>query len=157
MATANVYIVTSGVYSDYHIVAVFSTQEAAQTYADNSGGRHARAQEWPLDPSSHWGHQTSLTMTRDGEARNCHANWAARPQTRHRLSQHHAGAWLLCVTVPTGDKTTAIKVANEIRTGLIAADQWPAADASSDASSEARSPPTSDWKTPPATSSGSRR
>ena len=48
-----VYVVTSGSYSDYHIEAVFSTEELAEKYihATKSGNRwdDASIEEWDLD------------------------------------------------------------------------------------------------------------
>jgi hypothetical protein len=51
----NIYIVTNGSYSDYHIEAVFSTKEAAEAWlaeAQESSGFYSdgpQIEEWPLD------------------------------------------------------------------------------------------------------------
>lgn len=41
----NVYIVTQGEYSSYHIVAVFRNREAAEAYADQYVSKHY----WPAE------------------------------------------------------------------------------------------------------------
>ncbi len=49
---ATVYVVTQGSYSDYHIKAIFSTEEAAKTYASQHpglGGDLPEVEEWELD------------------------------------------------------------------------------------------------------------
>lgn len=46
----NVYIVTSGIYSDYQIEAVFSTEDLAKKYLDIHGDNNDRKiEEWDLD------------------------------------------------------------------------------------------------------------
>lgn len=50
-----VYVVTSGEYSDYHIVAVFTNEEQAEKYADSLGLRRgyaeASVEEYDLNPA----------------------------------------------------------------------------------------------------------
>ena len=50
MEGQNIYIVTSGYYSDYDILAAFSTREKADEYVDCHGGSEIRVEEYPIDP-----------------------------------------------------------------------------------------------------------
>ena len=45
----DIFIVTSGEYSDYGISAVFSTRELAEEYVQRNGSDY-RVEEYPLDP-----------------------------------------------------------------------------------------------------------
>lgn len=66
-----VYIVTSGIYSDYHIDRVFSTREKAQEYLDHIGNyENADIKEYNLDeetPRGVFGYCVTISNS-DGEA-----------------------------------------------------------------------------------------
>lgn len=56
---ATVFVVTKGEYSDYGILAIFSTRELAESFAGKENSREgydpykAEIAEWPLDDARH--------------------------------------------------------------------------------------------------------
>ena len=125
-----VFIVTSGEYSDYSIDAVFSHREMADAYvtARNTHGRSwsnpfANVEVWPLDlPAGKW-KLTCVRMNRDGDTLK---TWS---DTSHG-SYKEAGfvCWdvsdNLVWAVATDDEEHAVKVVNEKRTQILASDTW---------------------------------
>jgi hypothetical protein len=132
---AQVYIVTSGEYSDYSIDAVFSTPELAKEYTDRFGGEietwDVDAPEWPPPGASVY----CVTMGQDGsgrcselETRDFRAGYY-QVDMRIRWSPDH---WALKegkrqkfeLLVVAGDKKAAVKIANEHRAWMIAMNVW---------------------------------
>ena len=62
-----VYIVTEGSYSDYHIVAAFSTKALAKAFCAASHGKYDSIETLELDEPSEWAWVARVRMCRDGE------------------------------------------------------------------------------------------
>lgn len=122
-----VYIVTSGVYSDYGIEAVFSSVEKAQAFIDKgkkkgeygSEYNDAHIEEYELDrPEEDWCTIT-VRMGKDGDVKEWYFNY-------------NGESGFLCFDinknlvwgVKTDDETRAIKVVNEKRIQILAQDLW---------------------------------
>ena len=127
----SIWAIESGAYSDYHIVGVFSTRENAELMAKTIGGDKDIV-EWELDPSIDQLRQGLccyyILMFNDGEVQHCYISMPAseplpKPQiyTRRLRGQDELMMW---VYVWAKDEQGAIKAANEIRTQLIAANQF---------------------------------
>ncbi len=119
---AEVFLVTAGDYSDYAVLAAFSSREQAEAYAAKRGASSydgPQVEEFPLDcPEQAW-HQTRVDMDRDGVVHNVETTLCLQlidapgePYIDHR--------GLLGVHVRGEDKTRAIKIANEVRGQWIA-------------------------------------
>ena len=127
-----VYVVTEGYYSDYKILAVFSTREKAERYIKlcqkyrdllNS----LEIEEFELDREPEEYVYTFVRMNRDGNVIEVR---------KTVLDSWLASAWNdpanvncdvygnMYLYVRTDDVKKAIKVANEIRTMLIATGRW---------------------------------
>ena len=133
----NVYLVSSGSYSDYSIEAVFSTKEKAQEYIDECmkvEGRsayidNAEIEEYTIDePRKHSTH-IYITMTKEGNVDNDpyvdHTYGPSRESRfvcfwRSRGGEMDSIRWC----VETDDIQRAIKVTNEKRTQILAWDIW---------------------------------
>lgn len=118
-----VYIVTSGEYSSYRIEAVCSTKEKAQAYVKDlkwvKDDRSIDIEEWEVDiPREE--KALEVGMTRDGEAYMVERTLGQRG---YKLFSNTEEV-LLLNTVPTDDEERAVKITNELRTKLIALDQW---------------------------------
>lgn len=118
----NVYIVTSGNYSDYHIVAAYSTEERALAHAKlvDDGGVEVceidRFNEIPLGLEP-W----KISMDREGRI------WYARRTDLSNKSEFngqitHNGYFQIAVWAK--DKEHAIKIVNEKRIRRIAEGEW---------------------------------
>ena len=138
----NVYLVTQGEYSDYHVVAAFSTHEKAAKVAAAINGE---VEEEPLDPDLAPRIVTKVVMRRNGEVI-CAGTYmkddpfspqypqiepeyakyprslAASPWTKtmHLAMDKNNIPGILIYVVNTDDKQRAIKRTNEVRTQLIA-------------------------------------
>ena len=138
---ANVYLVTTGSYSDYSVLAAFSTREAAEAFEKVVHTSESGIEEFPLDaPPSEW-YGYNVQMCRDGRVRHAYpfgpTAWSreaseikerfllenemqpdgsvARVKTREEWLDH---------TVYTRDEEQAIKATNELRSRLIAENRW---------------------------------
>lgn len=113
-----VFVVTSGIYSDFGIEAVFSTKEKAEEFVKNLDGFYkGEIKEWAVDinerESSFW----YVEMTRDGDV------IATEPV--HNENDHRGfGRDNLLTVVRATTKERAIKVANERRIRLIVNNEW---------------------------------
>ncbi len=116
-----IYVVTEGSYSDYHICCVCSTKERADE-AIRLYGRGSDAEEFELDDIPN--HPTgcvmySVTMWKEGMVGDSRQRnpetWAWRNFGQHDVMEFYVWAT---------DSDHAVKIANEIRTRLIAADEW---------------------------------
>ena len=134
MTESNVYIVTKGAYSDYQIVGVFSTEKLAQDFIDKSQYDTdvdyeylAKIETYPLDNTNEWGYLTTVFMNYDGDSDThgpafCHLPEA---QVGHGLVKWPMlGRPYLSASLLADSKERAVKIANEIRTGLIASGEW---------------------------------
>lgn len=138
----SVWVVEQGSYSDYHVVGVYSTQENAEMIAarinKNLGYDAATVDEWPLDPAVNELNRGlsgfRVTMLRDGSVH------AVKPAERWEgvvfteeadLSAYpfagSPGPFMLIARVWARDEQHAVKIANERRIQMIAANEWPEA------------------------------
>ena len=132
-----VYLVTHGSYSEYEVDAVLSSRELAQEYCDTfnkaSGHEEECIEEFELDvPKDRWFH-TSVSMHRDGNLRCITKGSGGCAYANVGYSSGFQGysTWMPAPThrvlnwdVPTLDRERAIKVVNEKRTQILAADCW---------------------------------
>lgn len=127
----SIWLVTAGDYSDYRVVSAHSTEAGAKQAMDaiNEGP------EWPsteilelvLDPPARRkAHVTGVMMTREGAVGGVWTDFTFdtpedyRPHPDSVSGREGRGFFF----VRTQDKKRAIKVANERRAQLIAANQW---------------------------------
>lgn len=130
---STVYVVTDGDYSDYHIVGVFSTREKAEAAGEMYNALNKVA-EYEIDPPTPSPPQPGyvpyqVDMARDGRVTYTRRVGATEPV--------RAAVWipaLVCwepqevgiiVTAWAKHQQHAVKIANEIRTQLIALNRWP--------------------------------
>lgn len=128
-----IYLVTQGNYSAYHIVGAFSTQAKAKAftkrfYVDREYDAYFdnyRIEAYGIDalePDARkdtiW---VSLAMGRDGRT------WSVStgPDVSHKPMRELYRNDRLIVTVEAKDVKHAVKIANEIRTQMIANGEWP--------------------------------
>lgn len=133
-----VYAVNTGCYSDYRVVALFSTKEKAQAFMAAVPDRNYNdIEEFLLDPPTadlarrgYW--QWDISMLRDGTV-----EYAAKADTvcsSHIVAPHRHWVWrrsqnttqpdCLRSAVMAKDEKHAIKIASEHRVQLIATGQW---------------------------------
>lgn len=123
-----IYVITEGWYSDYHIVGAFSTRENAQTFLDHfpSVLKDASIEEWELDPGLEQIHRNLnlywLFMDRDGNTR-------VNSPTSTKESMWWTGFLknglpLLGAEIWARDEVHAIKILNERRAAILAANAW---------------------------------
>jgi hypothetical protein len=133
---SSVWIVEQGEYSDYRVVAIYSTEAAAQKAADtiNSGlgpyGDKASIEERTLDPGLDKMNEGlvpwRVCMKRDGTVEVCERDDdVAADQDPSVYGPLLGGNRLRLLTACWArDATHAIKIANEQRARLIAEGQW---------------------------------
>jgi len=130
MCDKEIFAVSKGEYSDYAVMAVFTTESAAILYRDQLSliEWDTRIEMLPLDPEPPTIVEgVEVLMGRDGEV-------LIPPKPKYYRLSYRIGfrfygfnrddTRTLCWTVQTGDVKRAIKVVNEKRTMLIAADAW---------------------------------
>lgn len=117
-----VFVVTQGDYSDYHILAVFSTREKAEEYAQ---AREAEIEEFELDAMPTTGELGLawyyVSMDRDGDT-----HWVAclKDNQFNNAPRTELGVNRMSVHVAAKSKEHAVKIANERRVQLIASGEW---------------------------------
>jgi len=119
-----VYIVTSGIYSDYNICGVFSTEEKAEKYAadcEYSRKDHVKVDEYTLDERKER-RIYRVFMTKEGEVNNIYPELL--PERGKLLRDFGSYDKELCWDVDTEDRERAIKVVNEKRAQIIALNAW---------------------------------
>jgi len=128
----HVYIVSEGEYSDYGVYAAFDDQGKAARYAREIGGR---VEVLPFNqPAPQEVDCVSVLMTRTGEVVN---TWKKRYPPYEagfdEFAQNYRISYRdgikpenlrMCWTVVTDSEECAIKVVNEKRAQIIAADLW---------------------------------
>lgn len=120
---SNVYIVTSGEYSDYGIVQVFSTRELAEKYIEEGKGirKDCEIEEWILDPVILKPELVcNVHIERNGSIYHC---------DEPRFSEHsdyfpRFFKDLVMLQIPATSKEQAIRRAEEIRTKVLLFDKW---------------------------------
>ena len=128
-----VYSVSSGLYSDFHIMAVFTTEAMANAYvAAAKQLEDPSVTEWEVDQPIEWGYLTQLLMDRQGATYHVRTRWRSVTEAGYTLCRDGNTSQALHSAVVTGDAPPndpahverAIKVTNEIRTRLIASGEW---------------------------------
>ena len=142
-----IYAVNEGHYSDYHVVALFSTRERAQEFMATFTGDYGEIEEYALDSDVvdlvRQGYTKWLVhMLRDGtteivEQQEMRCSVAA--VTDHHNIWHRSGALAYrgekdvqdCLVSEVWARTAehAVKIVNERRIGLIADGYWKQTDA----------------------------
>ncbi len=122
----NIFVVTSGEFSEYRIKAIFSTRELAEDYIKSEGGS---IKEWDVDVLDIDHHYITIKMCKNGKLINEPYHFISRePYTSF------AGYWsnklndkeprfIQCI-IETGSEERAIKVVNEKRIQLLANGWW---------------------------------
>ncbi len=134
-----VFVVTSGIYSDYHIDGIFSNEGLAKEFVEQKSGlEDVNIREWELDrldfPEGtryYW-----VVMDADGKAElnvnygiYNHDNAVDHNETEYIQTLqgyigYYTGRRIFCIQTTKGEKA-AIKIANERRLQLIAGNKWP--------------------------------
>ena len=128
-----VFLVEQGSYSDYRILAAFSTKARAEEYAAGVGG-DAQVAQYPVDEDFDNWYVTEVRMDRQGEVQSVETK--IRDQGRvlefpHFVGNAISGSWQsfqrieICYESLSRDQTAVIKTANDIRTRILASDLWP--------------------------------
>lgn len=124
-----IYVITQGSYSDYHIITVFSDEQAAESFAKliSEKGDTATVEDYELDryvPQAREGLMPFYVwMTRDGngEVDGSHILYDDRlsllPTPTPDRIRLRGTVWAL-------DEQHALKIANEKRAFLIASGEW---------------------------------
>ena len=150
----SVFVVTRGDYSDYEILAVFSTREKAQAFVDAFPGKDdcgILTFECDADPEA--GFVTTVTMGRDGtveyvsvidalpedeptldfagviperDANGCYVVGTLKTTDSGQAAAENLrlGIAEMILDVRTASRERAVKVANEKRTILLAHEAW---------------------------------
>ncbi|MDY6862813.1 MAG: hypothetical protein SV062_07465 [Thermodesulfobacteriota bacterium] len=128
-----VYIVTCGVYSDYHICGVFTNKALAQKYINcfNGGNGYSemKIEEWCLDP---WNmelrkgyHAWFVRMAKGGdtiEIEKADSDYGyCSGATEYGFDIYYN----MYAHVMAKNEEHAIKITNELRVMAIANDDWP--------------------------------
>jgi hypothetical protein len=134
----NVFIVTEGKYSDYEIVAVFSTREKAEEFL--SANKYGQIEVFDIDPEF-WAPPDgmelwSLVMEKDGRVEYIQTRFNSpfnnSYATKYKLvdagrRSHKPGSGRVYSLKWEGwakSEEHAIKAANEVRAQLIANNEW---------------------------------
>lgn len=131
----NVYIVTSGEYSDYGIRTVFSTREKAEEWikawvpTEYRGSEEYRIEEYAVDAEPMPTPHIKVWMDRHGVTLKTR-QYQDQGRGGYRWFENRRGGYrdgddtLLVWVVETDDETRAIKVVNEKRAQIIALNLW---------------------------------
>lgn len=132
------YVVTSGCYSDYGVVAIFDDRDLAERYcegSDDSGGYGMRVEEYPLNPKAEEiraglkGHR--VLLDRDGNLVRHDEDYGLDPEPGEVDWQYAGGpdyrrVYVFGATVLAKTKEQAVKAVNEQRAQWLAAgNAWP--------------------------------
>lgn len=131
-----IYVVTSGGYSDYVIVAIFDDKALADAYcegSDDADGDGMRVEEYPINPHADLIRQSLQTHTvelwRDGSLRSHSASYGADPKAGGVVKRWESGGlsrYAFVASVLAKSREQAIKAVNEQRAIYIAANRpWP--------------------------------
>lgn len=130
-----IFIVTSGTYSDYRINAVFSTRELAERAIKECADWIGYEIElFPIDekvPVLGLGFKMfSVHLSREGNLLKCEEqhlsmdDLSAPPTSRHIYPARDKTPSYIGVTVLTKSEEQAIKIANDVRAQSIANNEW---------------------------------
>ena len=123
-----VFVVTTGTYSDYRIKGIFTTQELADAYAAKITD-YAYVEFWDLDEDNLTHAYTEVQMYRDGDVLRTDTTYReyemdiGRPYFTESFPESNYS--VLINMVETDSVERAVKVTNELRTRLLAEELWP--------------------------------
>lgn len=125
-----IYVVTDGMYSDYHIEGVFSTKEKAEDFIQSPYGSshlasNADIEEWEMDNPELLDCHICVKMAPNGDVAYTTLGAGSKrgfggfsPWWREDSGE------CLVWYVHTDDEQRAIKVTNEVRLQILAMDLW---------------------------------
>lgn len=115
-----VYLVTAGDYSDYSILAAFSTRERAEEYAKSRAREDAGVEEWELDEAQPHVPVVNVAMDADGVVSSIYASTCEPREIGFMRYIQNRLYW----RVATDDEVQAVKVVNETRATILAHNAW---------------------------------
>lgn len=125
-----IYLVSEGYYSDYHILAVYSTRPKADRFKEAYDARcrnsdETEIEEFSLDtPQKEW-HHCLVRMLRDGKVDALFHDIDGSPAGGLvSFSNERNSEDFFLYEVSTSNEVRAVKVANEKRAQIIAAGAW---------------------------------
>jgi hypothetical protein len=119
-----VFVVVDGEYSDYHIVGIFSTRQLAKDHVKMYGGY---AEVWRLDDDTIYNGRKGLAefnvwMDRVGQVYGSPSGSIPSENTKYPyISFYQDQLWLRTLAK---DTEHAVKIANEVRAQILAANVW---------------------------------
>jgi len=137
-----VWLVAEGQYSDYSILGVFSTREKAQEYCEVMAGVASWRSPYIDDYSTDDGSMEVDALVGITEVRKSgkkpyrvfmRKNGVAEVKQPWRGEQVAVSSWYIysgnagltmCATIWANDEDHAVKIANEYRSAVIAANRW---------------------------------
>jgi len=126
-----IYVVTSGEYSDYGIDAIFTSKELAQKFVDSFNSGYFNIEEWDLDPNATHLKQNRkpyfLRIDKLGEVYDIESPSSAygfkQEIAESTISYTHDKS-LMNIYCFANDEINAVKIANEKRSQILAANLW---------------------------------
>jgi hypothetical protein len=124
-----IYVVTSGEYSDYHVVAIFSNKDVAEKFNKDMLIEENKIEEWELDnvPEFPVGlYPYHVEMKYDGHVVNINRQSMEYFQEYDYVSDYGYKEKINTMTakILAKDEKHAIKIANEKRAQMIANNEW---------------------------------
>ncbi len=123
-----VYLVSSGCYSDYRVLGVFSTLERAQAAKDHLETPND-LEPMKLDaipdcpPPGYWAFHVRLLKDGSAESVYRRERWISPSKADH-VFIHYPSAASASFHVIATSAEHAVKIANEKRLAILAADRW---------------------------------
>lgn len=118
-----IYVVSTGDYSDYHILGVCSTKEKAVTLQTATGADHL--EEWPLDELADMAakgfREWRVQMQRDGTVIECRCSALSERTDLRDYAGPGNNVRFYC---NAKSQDHAVKIANERRAQMIANNEW---------------------------------
>ena len=131
VTAGKVYIITSGGYSDYHIDWVFSTREKAEAWLKLVGKpsfEERKIEEYPLDSEYNPRFWINVQMDKGGNVIGSYNQTTFTLDEELELCKPGLLRWSgtdrFILTVQTNNLQQAVKVANELRTHILATETW---------------------------------
>lgn len=139
-STKTCWVIEQGEYSDYRVVGVFTSKANAERVAATLAGEFDKptVSEWPLDPMvdelNAGLSRYFVLMLRDGTVERCEKrelSWYEPADSHHIWERTKVPAYkgkgvpdCLFAYLWAADEAHAIKIANEIRTRMVACGEW---------------------------------
>lgn len=120
-----IYIVTDGIYSNYHVVGVYSTQEAAERakvlYASDNDIEEFELDAMPDTPNDRL-YPYEVSIHKDGNVADVCRLSVVESWYPDRWFRSFSNAVVFIIRAQ--DEKHAVKIANEKRAHLIASGEW---------------------------------